>query len=361
MDNQSDIENVQNTKKTWIIASVSILIVILFFVSVFLYASSKKNSDKKQVNTPSELIITQRIPVFKQNEPFEYEIKRKIGFRGNFKKLKLSVAIPSNVNLRQKVSEVQITPAPDEIVNKDNKRMAVYNFKQPPSVFNITLKGSAAAQTYTIEKAMKLNKNIDGQLSERDLKKYTSPENKIESDSFKVKKAAKSIRDGKSRIETVKNIFDFVDNKLTYDKNLKNSDRGANAAVFAGSGTSNEFAALFAALCRAKNIPARVVRGYSLPFEDNVRKEYDPQAWVEVWFDEYGWVNFDPIISYDEKINSYIRQNNLSYFDIANASSSKRNYMIYDHSDIHIDYDADDSSGVGMTNDGSIITLKKKN
>jgi hypothetical protein len=46
--------------------------------------------------------------------------------------------------------------------------------------------------------------------------------------------------------------------------------------------------ALFVALCRARGIPARVVRGY-------VMHEFAPSfhSWLEAWIDDVGWVPFD--------------------------------------------------------------------
>ncbi|MFI4976868.1 MAG: transglutaminase family protein [Caulobacterales bacterium] len=46
--------------------------------------------------------------------------------------------------------------------------------------------------------------------------------------------------------------------------------------------------ALFVALCRARQIPARIVSGYTLH-----RASHDAHTWFEVWFDGEGWVPFD--------------------------------------------------------------------
>jgi hypothetical protein len=54
-----------------------------------------------------------------------------------------------------------------------------------------------------------------------------------------------------------------------------------------------------AVLCRLNGIPSRVVTGYSpglYSIADNayVYKASDAHAWVEVYFDGYGWIMFDP-------------------------------------------------------------------
>jgi len=359
MENQENTEK-EESKKI-LLVSVGILLIFFVICTIFsIYLINKKNKTQNFIqNTNAEqsdsssapkLLIVPKIPVFRQNESYNFTIKRKIQLNGKFTKLKLSLGLPVSVNKRQKITDLQITPKPDEIIDNGDKKIAVYYYKNPPSQFNITYDGTSISQAYTSEKAIKLNRNIDGFISEKDFQTYTSPEKGIESDNPKLIKIAQNIPNGKDRMQTVKNIFDFVDNYLIYDINIKNSSRGLLSALFTKSGTCTEFSALFVALCRAKNIPARVIKGFNLPFEDNIEGEYYAHAWAEVWFDEYGWVNFDPTIDYDEKIVAYIKKHKLSYFDVVNASTANRNYLIYNDTDVHIDYETDDKSKVKLFN-----------
>jgi hypothetical protein len=66
-------------------------------------------------------------------------------------------------------------------------------------------------------------------------------------------------------------------------------------------GTAEQFAASFAVLARSLGLPARVVVGYKVvevdegvvtPIDFVTSRQY--HAWVEVHFDELGWVSFDP-------------------------------------------------------------------
>jgi hypothetical protein len=64
-------------------------------------------------------------------------------------------------------------------------------------------------------------------------------------------------------------------------------------------GYCRAFASAMAVLCRLNGIPSRVVTGYSpglYSIADNayVYKASDAHAWVEVYFDGYGWIMFDP-------------------------------------------------------------------
>ena len=54
-----------------------------------------------------------------------------------------------------------------------------------------------------------------------------------------------------------------------------------------------EYASLFVALCRASNIPARVIEGYSAGYMvEGQEKSADDirHAWAEIYLKGYGWV-----------------------------------------------------------------------
>ena len=65
------------------------------------------------------------------------------------------------------------------------------------------------------------------------------------------------------------------------------------------AGYCQHFSGAMALLLRMGGIPARVVTGFS-PGGYSKRKQAwivrdtDAHSWVEVWFDAWGWVTFDP-------------------------------------------------------------------
>jgi hypothetical protein len=87
----------------------------------------------------------------------------------------------------------------------------------------------------------------------------------------------------------VKNIYDYVIDNMEYTMPSKRN-RGAVKALQSGKGDCTEYADLFVAICRAKNIPARVVTGYTVGVDPTSSKH----NWAEVYLQEYGWVPFDP-------------------------------------------------------------------
>lgn len=102
-----------------------------------------------------------------------------------------------------------------------------------------------------------------------------------------VKKAAEVCAGKSGDVEEIAAIFEYISGNISYDKQLAatvqsgyipNPDR----TLAAGKGICFDYASLFAAMCRSRSIPARLVIGYA-----------DPDiyhAWNEVYTDETGWI-----------------------------------------------------------------------
>lgn len=116
---------------------------------------------------------------------------------------------------------------------------------------------------------------------------FVNSEKYIEKDNEELKLKASELKDS-SIEQTVENIYSFVNQKIKYNGyNL--IDQGALKALESRQGDCTEFSDLFVALCRANNIPARVVDGFVSDYNNTPK-----HAWAEVYFTKYGWVRFDP-------------------------------------------------------------------
>ena len=91
---------------------------------------------------------------------------------------------------------------------------------------------------------------------------------------------------------------------------------GALQALKTGRGKCQDYCDFFVALCRASDIPARAINGYILDYVINPK-----HAWVEVYFDNMGWVPFDPILGEQESPPS----NERWFFDLPT------NYVYFTH------------------------------
>jgi len=92
-------------------------------------------------------------------------------------------------------------------------------------------------------------------------KKYIRSERFIESEHPDIAGLAKKLK-AKNPMETAKNIYDWVSMNIEYAGHIKNN-RGALYALKKRRGDCTEFMSLFIALCRANNIPARGIGGYT--------------------------------------------------------------------------------------------------
>ena len=117
---------------------------------------------------------------------------------------------------------------------------------------------------------------------------------------------------------------DFVDNFLFNEK----------------QGYSTYFASALALMCREAGIPSRYVKGFA-PLadagEDKIIGNNNAHAWVEVYFDGFGWVTFDPSPYFAEK-----------FYDIS-MSEFREKETLFDNAGEEIDpaYDQEEEDSEG--------------
>jgi transglutaminase-like putative cysteine protease len=122
------------------------------------------------------------------------------------------------------------------------------------------------------------------------LQSYLQPEPFCEADAPEITRLAATFRSGKPLDEAEK-IFNWVASNIQYTGYLRN-ERGALYALKNHQGDCTEFMYLFAALCRAGQIPARNVGGYVCS-GNTVVKPNEYHNWAE-FFDGKFWRLADP-------------------------------------------------------------------
>lgn len=116
----------------------------------------------------------------------------------------------------------------------------------------------------------------------------------INSDSPAIKHYAELINDDvENRMEMFTNILLFVNHfalKYNYDQRDNGNVRflTTDQILASGKGVCQHYTNIVVALCRAKGIPARMIRGYLLENDKAV-----DHAWVEVFIDN-AWLPFEP-------------------------------------------------------------------
>ncbi len=97
-------------------------------------------------------------------------------------------------------------------------------------------------------------------------------------------------------------IQDYL-RKLPYDPKIKLPSTGNYDAVdwflFTQKGYCDYFGTVMAVMLRSVGVPARLATGYLTGFYDYGLARYevsenDGHAWTEVYFPEYGWIDFEP-------------------------------------------------------------------
>jgi hypothetical protein len=108
-----------------------------------------------------------------------------------------------------------------------------------------------------------------------------------------------------TQYQKVSAIYDYLTDSSEFhysrDKQQIDSTKEQTEAFVLGKqeGYCRQFSSAMAVLCRLNGVPSRVVTGfapgsYSLVDNAYIYKASDAHAWVEVYFDGYGWIPFDP-------------------------------------------------------------------
>lgn len=158
--------------------------------------------------------------------------------------------------------------------------------------FPLMGKGSYEVQIYEKLSADKFAKLAEGSFEANisdSVSTYLYPNKYVNYDgnSQCVKKAAEVCAGITDDVEKIAQIFDYITENITYDKNLSATVKSGyipdpDNTLSRGQGICFDYTSLFAAMCRSQGIPARLVIGYAEP---NIY-----HAWNEVYTDETGWI-----------------------------------------------------------------------
>ncbi|MBQ8886665.1 MAG: transglutaminase domain-containing protein [Candidatus Gastranaerophilales bacterium] len=262
------------------------------FMVFLMYFSTNQRSKDVTVPQKQEAKINLQKPATEkptlgnnlQNfETYNYRIAYTFDIQGTINDVFFRIPIPTTENEKQYILNSNTSIKPTKIYYDGATTFAEFNFPElKTQKLTIEHNGTAQVRTYDLKTAKLINKNKN---PEKDINRYLKDEQYIEVNDALVKSYAAKIK-GDTKEEIIKNIYEFTQNHLTY-KHLKGVS-GAKKALKDRVGECSEYSAIMVALCRAKGIPARIVIG------NIAREENSKHNWVEVYFDEYGWVTFDP-------------------------------------------------------------------
>ncbi|HQV39591.1 MAG: transglutaminase domain-containing protein [Flavobacteriales bacterium] len=216
-------------------------------------------------------------------------------------KAELTVLIPKTIDKAQKVIKTEYAPQPDTIIRNNDNEYAIFTIDSLSAKKYIEINTTVDIYEFDLKMA-KIDKSIT--LNSYPLEDYLISEKYLEKDSAQIKTTANLLL-SKTKIRTIKNIYKFTLNEVKYTQ-YTNTDNGALNALETKRSDCSGFSDLFVSLCRANDIPARVVYGFLTEYGSNPR-----HAWAEAYTNEYGWIRFDPTpyqsIKFDKLKNMYIQ------------------------------------------------------
>ena len=352
--------NDDNNAFIWYILFAVIFCIIVFFLYIAggklqknsdyspqenIYIKNEKEIEQLQNTEPKAKIPEQGFTRYK----FSYKYTIKI--KGNISNLTFKVFLPQDEKGIQYISSLKITPQPRKMYHDGVNNIAEYSFydlntREIPFV----MEGIADLRTYDLTTAKAINKNI---YPEKNLPRYLNAEPYIESNDPYIRKIAAGIK-GSTQEKVVEEIFDYVQDHIRYT--LINKIASAKEALLLGYGKCSEYSVIMTALCRAKNIPARVVTG------DIARDKYTKHNWVEVYFKEYGWVTYDPT-EMGTLVYRYRGKNIEKTEKRVNAAILKNKYLTLARNKLspwYISYSVDGGSNGNVSVDEVIVINKIK-
>ncbi len=221
-----------------------------------------------------------------------FNISYEIKVPGNTSKIEFISSIPKDYLHRQNIKSYNFFPLEPQLFYSGDNYYAKFIINNPKKYFLIDIKTDMIIYEYGLGIAKETGLVVDE--SSKEIHKYLKSENFIEKDDEAITAVAESFKNPE-QVALVGEIYNFVLNNLEYS-GYNPSSAGAVSALLRGGGDCTEYSDLFVALCRAKEIAARTVEGYTTDAApDKIRLGHN---WSEVLFDDFGWVPFDTI--YDD-------------------------------------------------------------
>lgn len=199
-------------------------------------------------------------------------------------KLRIKIPVAQNQKNLQYVFNIDSNLQVSKIfMDGDNKFIEYIIENVEPKKYTFYITHEVAVKKYDINIAKKINLNLRPGVN---LDRYLQQEKDINVNSEYLNQVANTIS-GNTKEEIVRNIFDYIQENVEY--NLSSNILDAEEVLKKKKAVCGGFSSLMVALCRIKNIPARIVYGNAV-----VSGKMSKHSWVEVYYSEYGWVTYDP-------------------------------------------------------------------
>lgn len=238
------------------------------------------------------------------------------------KNVTFSETLPIDRIHRQSIIDIKCNPKADNLYLENGDMHAIWDISNFAIGDSITVNILLAINKYDLENSETKPTKIRDEI---ELKKYLKDAKNLNINDKKIQKIAHQLKHEEEE-ETVKNIFYFVTDHLDYHI-FKKQNRSAKKALKQKRGDCTEYSELMISLCRANNIPARIVSGYTL----NRKAKLGYHNWVEVYLTKNGWTPFDPTFADATNPNTSFSSMNNVYVYISNSRNHRHHYREYNY------------------------------
>ncbi len=270
-------------------SSVSLLALFSFFLSALPAHSATYFIDGKMAST-IELKITERITFPKGVSSFHYQVAKPSSH--------------TSKTFSQSIEQFSLFSTPQPSKRSENKdrygnRILINKWMRPSGKIEIVTR-------FKVENEVDLRPIVSTApfpptpIPDQE-KLYLKSTKMVQSDHPKIRQMAEKLtRGAKGELEAVSQSLNWIVDHLTYTLQPQRYD--ALYSFQSGRGNCQNFSHLSAALLRAVGIPTRIITGITLKKPWRVRSKKRTwtlnlatghHAWIEVYYPDLGWVQYD--------------------------------------------------------------------
>ena len=215
----------------------------------------------------------------------------------------------------QKVVIDEISPSPKNIF-LDTEGNVIASFETPANkedIIKVTGYISSSQNEWSNEQENPLDINLNEYLEkikeDKESHNYLLPTEYWEIEDSFIQNKAKELKANTTTLyELVDNVYQYINDTLTYDEVKAESENeriGAVKALTGGASVCMEYADSMIAILRAQGVPARAALGYANITDEST--DLIRHQWLQIWIPEYGWLSIDPTFeSSNRKIGQLI-------------------------------------------------------
>jgi len=236
-----------------------------------------------------------------------YELQQQVKKGPGTRKLVLSFVVPPTFVSPTYNQEIQgfklaFSPKPNQEKRSEDQRgnqIITATWNPPPS--EVTTRISFRAQNQTNLQRLQTGTPFPLRKVPPEVNPYLKATAQVQSNDERIRKLAKELTDGvTTQFDAVQRILTWIVDNVRYVTPPKQYD--AIYAFEERKGNCQNFSHLSAALMRTVGIPVRIVNGVTLNQPFNVSRQggvltfkmgQGRHSWIEVWFEDLGWVPFD--------------------------------------------------------------------